>query len=78
MKGSTAFQKTVIAPLEIAGLDYAEGYTTTPYGKIAVSYVSENGQKHFTIQIPEGIEAVFKMKNVERKLTVGINKFSVE
>lgn len=76
--GSVAFEETVIAPLEIAGLDYAEGYTTTPYGKIAVSYVTESGRKYFTVQIPEGIKATFRMKNMERELTSGINTFSVE
>lgn len=74
---SSGFKSTVIAPCDTESITSAVGHITTPYGKIAVEFNTENGKRSFTVEIPDGIEAVFKFRNVETVLNSGTNKITV-
>lgn len=47
-----------IAPVDIPQLQWLKGHITTPYGKITVSRVFENGEWKTSTEIPENIRVV--------------------
>jgi len=51
------YSRVVINPASIEGLGAAEGYITTPKGRIEVSYKTEGTKKTYTVVIPADTKA---------------------
>ena len=72
-KGTAAYTDVVINPVKIDALTYAKGHITVPSGKIAVGFTAENGVRTYTVEIPEGIKAVFVKDGEQIALSAGKN-----
>lgn len=73
-KDSVGYRKVVINPVKVNGLNKVSGSLQTPSGKIAVSLVrGENGAK-FTVEIPEGVQALFAYGEYTQPLKTGKNE----
>lgn len=75
-QGSVAFNKVMISPAKIDGIDRASGYISTPHGRISVSYTVENGEMHLSADIPDGVNAEIVLPDGESKTVSG--RFSAE
>ena len=53
------------------------GSLQTVAGKIAVSYEKKENKVRFTVQIPEGTQAVFRYNNRELELKTGENTIEI-
>lgn len=76
-KDSSGFKNTIIAPSDTESITSAGGHITTPYGKISVEFETLDNKRSFTVEIPDGISAVFRFKDTEIGLKYGTNKISV-
>ena len=75
-KDSAAYKEIIIAPAKIKNLTEVSGHITSPYGKIALSYVTENGERIYTVQIPDGVTAQVEIDGIEPlSLTGGTHTF---
>ncbi len=72
-ENSTGFEKVVIAPVLVNGLNRANGYITTARGRISLSYEKMPGKINVDIYIDEGIDAVFSFRGETMKLDPGKN-----
>lgn len=72
-EGTAGYTDVIISPAIIDGLGSASGHITVPRGKIAVSYKTENGRRKYTVEIPDGIHAVFAQDGVSVPLSAGKN-----
>ncbi|MCR4614852.1 MAG: glycoside hydrolase family 78 protein [Clostridiales bacterium] len=77
-KDSCGFEKILIAPCLVNGLDWAAGHITTVRGKIAVSFVKHDSAVDFTVTLDEGMDASFELNGEKRRLESGKNEFSVK
>ncbi len=75
--GSAGFEKPLISPCLVDGMDRASGYITTVRGKIEVSYVKNKNSADFTVTLPEGVSAVFEFGGKTSSLKQGKNVLSV-
>jgi alpha-L-rhamnosidase len=71
--GTAAYTDVVINPVKLDALTFARGHITTPQGKIFVGFTGEGGARTYTVEIPEGIKAVFIKDGEEIALTAGKN-----
>lgn len=70
-EGSYGYERVIIAPMNIDGLDHAKGFITTPRGKIAVSYTKNTeGKLSVSVTLPLGIVAKFE---IDGEYTVNYN-----
>lgn len=76
-ENSAGFKNTVIAPAEIPEITTANGFITSPYGKIEVEFSTKANRKIFNISVPKGITANFKYKNINENLKPGKNTITV-
>ncbi len=76
-KDSAGFEKVVIAPQLVDGLNKASGYITVPVGRICVAYEKNSDGVEFTVTIPENISAEFICGDYKTTLMSGINNFTV-
>lgn len=74
---SAGFEKIVIKPCLVNGMNKASGYIVTEKGKISVSYEKEGDIVNFVIGIPEGTTAQFECGEYRSTLTAGENKFAM-
>ena len=74
---SAGFEKIVIKPCLVNGMDKASGYITTNVGKISVSYEKTGDSVEFTVVIPKNKTAEFECGEYKATLTAGENKFTV-
>ncbi|NMP38458.1 MAG: family 78 glycoside hydrolase catalytic domain [Clostridiales bacterium] len=74
-EGSSGFEKPLIAPKLVNGLDRASGHITTVRGVIAVSFVKSEGFADFEITVP--CDALFVLAEQSIQLTEGKNAFRV-
>lgn len=51
------YKRVVISPASIPGLSSAEGYITTPNGRLGVSYTTDGTKKTYTFVIPADTQA---------------------
>lgn len=58
-----AYHKVLIKPVFISNLDFCEGYTQTPNGKIRVSWSRDNEKIILEVTIPENTIAVCEYSN---------------
>ena len=71
--GSCAFSDVEISPSDITKLTKASGGLKTEKGDIKVSFEKNGSKNYFTVEIPKGVNAVFKYKNVFKELICGKN-----
>lgn len=76
-ENSAGFERVLIEPMLVEGLNSASGHITTVRGKIAVSFTKTDKTADFTINLAEGMNAAFRLGGFERELYSGENKFSV-
>lgn len=72
---SAGYEKILIAPKLVEGLDRANGFITTVRGKISVEFVKTEKQAEFTVEVPDN--ARFICKNTAVTLSKGINHITV-
>lgn len=70
----TEYRTVTIEPCMVQGMDYAEGYLTTPSGRIGVRYERVGGKTVFDIDVPAGMAAVFRRNGTETALDTGRNR----
>ncbi len=74
---SSGFEKIVIKPCLVNGMNKASGYIVTENGKITVSYEKAGDEVDFTVSIPEGKTAEFICGEYKSTLSEGENKFAI-
>lgn len=74
---SAGFEKIVIKPCLVNGMNKASGYITTEAGRISVSYEKTGDSVDFTVVIPENKTAEFECGEYKATLTAGENKFAM-
>lgn len=72
---SCGYSELVISPQAVSKFGRMSGSMQTPNGRVAVSYEKEPGGIRFSISIPEGCKAVFRIDAFERELLAGNNEF---
>lgn len=72
-EGSAAYTDVIINPVKFDELSFAKGHITTPSGRISVSFEVVDGERVYTVEIPDGIKAVFVKDGVKIALTAGKN-----
>ena len=71
--GSVCYDSVVISPV-FDGLDFANGYITTPHGKIGVDWKRDGEKINVEIDLCEGVKAEFVFGDRTKKLEAGINR----
>lgn len=74
---AAGFEKLVIEPHLVKGLDQASGFITAAPGRIAVAYEKSGSEVSFVISVPRGTEAVFRCRGFEKTLEAGENRFAI-
>lgn len=74
---SAGYEKIVISPAVLEGINKARGHLTTPKGKVAVEYERAGGKTKYTVSIPEGAVARIAIAGVEEQ-TVGGGIYNFE
>jgi alpha-L-rhamnosidase len=74
---SCGYSEIVIAPQAISKFGRMAGSMDTVNGTVSVSYEKTDEKIKFSICIPKGCRASFRMPSYERELTVGENGFDV-
>lgn len=64
------YKKVVISPAVIPGLSSAEGYITTPNGRLGVSYKIDGAEKTYTVVIPADTSARIVIEGIP-EITAG-------
>ncbi len=75
---SAGYARLAIEPLATSRFGRMAGSIKTPRGKVAVSYEKKDGQILFTVEIPDGVEAVFKYGGGEYPVKSGANEFTFD
>ncbi|MFA7674168.1 MAG: family 78 glycoside hydrolase catalytic domain [Clostridia bacterium] len=75
--GCAGFDSVIIAPKIIEGLDHIKGHMTAALGIISVGYDKKSDSIDFSITIDKGIQAIFRLYDMEFKLNEGLNNFSI-
>jgi alpha-L-rhamnosidase len=65
----------VINPASIEGLGAAEGYITTPKGRLGVSYTTNGTKKTYTVTIPRDTTAKISIPGIP-ECTVGEGSYT--
>ena len=74
---SCGFDKPVICPVIVEGLNEASGYITTVTGRISVEYKKRDNRIDFSVSVPEDTEATFRYGDCETKF-IGKYECSIE
>lgn len=74
---SFGYNKILIRPAMLSGIDSAKGYITTIKGKISVEYKKNNGKTEFVIDLPDNVSADFDFGGFYQVLKSGVNKIAV-
>ena len=75
---SAGYAKLAIEPLATSRFGRMAGSVKTPHGTVAVSYEKKDGRIAFAVEIPDGVEAVFKYGGGEYPAVSGLNRFEFE
>ena len=73
-KDSAGYEKIVISPAVIEGLNSARGHLSTPRGEVSVEYIRKDGKTTYTVVIPDGASARIAIDGVEEQ-TVGGGRY---
>lgn len=71
-KDSVRYDRVVIEPAECS-LTFAQGYITTPHGRISVRRECQDGKNKFEVDLCRGVKAKFVFGTVEKELGEGKN-----
>jgi alpha-L-rhamnosidase len=74
---TAGYTDLVIAPQAVNKFGWMKGSMQVPCGTVSVDYRREDGKIHFTVRLPEGIEAVFSYGACEQALHAGENTIVV-
>ena len=77
-EGTCGYESIVIAPNIPNALEYAEGSITTVKGKIRVGFRRNGNQIEFSIEVPDGVHAEFKYREMNENITENITQFACE
>ncbi len=72
---NAGYDKIVIDPRFVDGLNQAGGFITTRHGQVGVSYTKTEAGISLEVEIPEGCEAVLRTGGTERPLSAGKSRF---
>jgi alpha-L-rhamnosidase len=75
---SAGYERLVIEPLATSRFGRMAGSVKTPHGTVAVSYEKKDGRMGFAVEIPDGVEAVFRYGGGEYPVASGMNRFEFE
>ena len=70
-KDSAGYQRVIISPAVIQGLNSAGGHITTVRGVIAVEYTTEGNVRKYTVTVPAGISARIAINGVDETTVSG-------
>ncbi|MBQ7335193.1 MAG: family 78 glycoside hydrolase catalytic domain [Clostridia bacterium] len=77
-RDSAGYDSIVISPASIQALSHAEGFITTPHGRISVSYTKSEAGTEYKVEIPAGVVARIAVEGMEEKsVGAGIYTFKV-
>ena len=76
--GTYGYESIVIAPNIPNALEYAEGSITTVKGKIRVGFRRNGNRIEFSIEVPDGVHAEFKYREMNENITKNITQFAYE
>lgn len=76
-KDSFGFEKILINPELVDGMDKASGFITTAKGKISVAYEKSEGKTFFRVELPEGCTADFVCGDYKTVLKDTVNELTV-
>lgn len=75
-KGSAGWKKTLIAPCMIRQLPSVSGFVETPQGDVKMSYLCTGERVRWHVEVPHGMEIVFRAGRVEKMLAGGSYDFT--
>ncbi len=68
-ENSAGYEKVIINPAFVDGMNKAKGHITTPKGVVSVEYVKENGKVNLKVCADEAIEAVFEYGDISKSFS---------
>ena len=74
--GCVGYEKIVIRPQLVDKLNRVSGSRHIPAGVVAVSYEKSEVAVHWSVSLPENMEALFVFDGYSRKLSSGMNAFT--
>ncbi len=75
--GFAGYNKIIINPLNVKGLNEVKGGITLESGVVKVEYKKQGALTHFKVTIPEKVSAKFKYEGKEFQLKTGVNEFEI-
>ncbi|MCI8388431.1 MAG: family 78 glycoside hydrolase catalytic domain [Clostridiales bacterium] len=75
---NSGYDKLIIKPCFVDGLNHADGYITTVHGRVAVKYVKADEYISVKVEIPTGVPAKFVYGDKEIALSAGVNEFTLK
>lgn len=69
------YSDLVIEPVFVSKLNTVSGHMDVPSGRVGVSYTKNDGKVNMSVNIPNGVKAVFVYSDMARKLEAGKNEF---
>lgn len=75
-EGSAGYERIVVAPVLVDGINRISGSRMLPAGRVSVAYQKEEGRAAFTIVVPEGVEAQFVLGERVEMLCPGESKIN--
>jgi len=70
-KDSAGYDRVIISPAVIDGLNSAKGHLTTPHGIISVAYSTDNGVRNYRVTIPDRVSARVCISGIPETTLVG-------
>ncbi len=77
-ENSAGYTSLIISPQSVDRFGRMSGSMKIPSGTVSVSYENKAGTVKFVVTIPDGVKAVFRIKNKELTLSQGKNEFEIE
>ena len=74
-RGTAGYCSLIIEPKAVSKFGFMRGSMQIPMGTVSVNYKNEHGKTHFTICIPQRIDAIFRFGGIEHVLQAGVNEF---
>lgn len=76
-ENTAGYSSLVISPVLVPQCNTMSGSMKIPSGQVFVAYEKQQDGVGFTVTVPEGVEAVFRLGDTERTLHAGENRFFV-
>lgn len=75
---SPGYRMVVLEPDVDAGVDAVRAHVGTPYGRLAIDWVREEGRVAITTEVPHGVTARLRLRNTDIALKPGVSLHKVE